>query len=565
MKNINIITKIISLFTLILIVLVFSECKEDYLEEQPKSELSESIFWTSQDKAKQALMGCYRGEKMTGWWNQFNGWNIVTMLASNWTGISSAKLFASSPFPQGGIRPTSDQIEGGWGNNGIWNYNYMVISRCNYFLDNIDKVDMNEEQKAEWTAEVKFLRAYAYFWLSQLFGNVPLTKTTVTFDEANSIGQSSQEEVVNFAISELTEAAEDLPLERPSAERGRIEKGAALALKGRFLMAQKQWSKAADTYKEIMDLNRYTIDPRFKALFEDEGDNSDEIIFARKYMQTEFGQPMSIQDSPPSWLGYYGQVWFLQNFIDKFLMDNGETIEEAKASGYYDSDNPFENRDPRLYATAFLPGYTKIKASEGYGGSTIYQGHPDSIALTGQSGPGVTGYGVRKWYDSEYSGDTWTYGGDYPLIRYAEVLFSRLESELRAGNSIDQSLLDETVNKVRERDSVDMPPVVKGEDFNSNEELMNILRRERCVELAMEGMIRYWDLVRWEKLDEVLNRRFYGMKVTDNPSGYEGKYQINEEGHIYIREKVFHEHNYLWPIPQSELDVNENLEQNPGY
>ena len=430
----------------------------------------------------------------------------------------------------------------------MWSSNYVFIARANYFLENIDKVKMDETEKASMIAEAKFLRAYSYFWLSQLYGNVPLIEKTMTFDEANNISQSLKEEVVNFALKDLTDAAQSLPLKRPSSEEGRVEKGAALALMGRFLMAEKKWAEAAQTYKQIIDLNRYVIDPRFKELFEDGGDNSDEIIFARKYMQDVFGEPFTQQAAVPGWYGGYSQFSFMQNFVDKFLMSDGKTIQE---SPLYDPKNPFKNRDPRLYATVLLPGYSVVNGK-------LYQGNPDS---TKQTGPGLTGYGLNKFYDHNYKGSTWSYGGDYKLIRYVEVLLGYLESNLEAGNSITQSLLNETINKVRGRASINMAPVTETDP----NKLREIIRDERAVELACEGGIRYLDLIRWNIAAGVLNRKFYGMKVTDNPAGYNGRFIINDTGNIYIQERTFKDFNYLWPIPQSELDINKNLKQNPGY
>jgi len=511
------------------------------LQEEPKDQLSEVTFWNNKNDATRALTACYRAENWTGWWNNFNGRTIVGIQFEGWTDILSNKELGAG-FPQNGITSTNSQVRD------MWSSNYVFIARANYFLENIDKVKMDETEKASMIAEAKFLRAYSYFWLSQLYGNVPLIEKTMTFDEANNISQSLKEEVVNFALKDLTDAAQSLPLKRPSSEEGRVEKGAALALMGRFLMAEKKWAEAAQTYKQIIDLNRYVIDPRFKELFEDGGDNSDEIIFARKYMQDVFGEPFTQQAAVPGWYGGYSQFSFMQNFVDKFLMSDGKTIQE---SPLYDPKNPFKNRDPRLYATVLLPGYSVVNGK-------LYQGNPDS---TKQTGPGLTGYGLNKFYDHNYKGSTWSYGGDYKLIRYVEVLLGYLESNLEAGNSITQSLLNETINKVRGRASINMAPVTETDP----NKLREIIRDERAVELACEGGIRYLDLIRWNIAAGVLNRKFYGMKVTDNPAGYNGRFIINDTGNIYIQERTFKDFNYLWPIPQSELDINKNLKQNPGY
>ncbi len=529
------------IFGVFLLVAVIGCKKELDLQEYPKEQLSEAIFWNNKADAEKALTACYRAENWTGWWNNFNGWNILGIKFEGWTDILSNKELGSG-FPQAGIVSTDQQVKD------MWSSNYARIARANYFLDNIAKVTMTEMERSEMVAEAKFLRAYSYFWLSQLYGNVPLVEKTLTFDEANSVKQATQKEVVEFAIKELMEAERNLPVRRSAAQKGRVEKGAALALLGRFLMAEKRWAEAAETYKKIIDLNRYVIDNRFKELFQDEGDNSDEIIFSRKYMQDVFGEPMTQLASVPGWYGGYTQFSFFQNFVDRFLMIDGKSIDE---SPLYDPANPFENRDPRLYATVLLPDYSFVNGKK-------YVGHPDS---TKQTGPGVTGYGLNKFYDPSYAGDKNRYGGDYKLMRYAEVLLSYLEANLESGAVITQSLLDETINKVRGRQEIKMAAVTETDP----QKLRTIVRNERAVELACEGGIRYWDLIRWKIAVETLNRKFYGMKITDNPAQYTGKYVINEKGEIFIQERKFEDRNYLWPIPQSELDVNPNLKQNPGY
>jgi tetratricopeptide (TPR) repeat protein len=517
-------------------------CKKEFnLQEDPLDQLSEGKFWNTKNDALKALTACYRGEDWTGWWNNFEGWGIVGIKFEGWTDILSNKEFGSG-FPQAGIVATDPQV------HDLWSSSYSRIAKVNYFLENIEKVKMDATEKAQMVGEAKFIRAYSYFWLSQFYGNVPLVQKTLSFDEANTVKQALKKDVVDFALKDLGEAVQDLPVKRQAQEKGRIEKGAALALMGRFLMAEKRWAEAAASYKELIDMNRYIIDPRFKELFLAAGDNSDEIIFSRRYMQDMDGEPFTQLAAIPGWYGGYSQFSFFQNFVDKFLMIDGKPTDQ---SPLYDPARPFLNRDPRLYATILLPGYSVVN-------NKTYVGDPDASA---QKGPGVTGYGLNKFYDYNYTGNKNSYGGDYKLMRYAEVLLSYLESELESGNAVTQDLLDKTINKVRDREAIKMAHVTETNPVL----LREIIRNERAVELACEGGIRYWDLVRWRTAAETLNRKFYGMKITDDPQGYTGKYIINNSGNIFIQERIFNDWNYLWPIPQSELDVNRNLVQNPGY
>ena len=527
---------------IIICIFILSGCEDFFsLDENPTSQLSEEIYWNTEDDAIRAITACYRPNTWNGWWNDFDGRNIAGVKFEAWTDILSNKELGSG-YPIGGIEPTNSQIIN------MWSQNYVVIARSNYFLENIEKVKMDENAKQSLIGEARFLRAYSYFWLSQLYGDVPLVDKVLNFNEANSVIQSSKSSIVEFALNDLNFAIETLPTKRGNSEKGRAEKGAALALKGRFLMSEGKWGEAASNYETLINLNRYIIDPRFKKLFEDEGDDSNEFIFVRKYIENLQGEPFTQQAMKPGWYGGYSQFSFMNNFVEMFPMVDGKAIDE---SPLYDPENPFDNRDPRLYATVLLPDYSSVNGK-------LYVGHPDS---TGQTGPGLTGYGINKTWDHDFKGDVWNYGSDYILIRYAEVLLSYLECKIENGDVITQSILDNTINQLRKRDEVNIG-IITETDPNK---LREIVRNERAIEFSLEGGIRYLDLIRWQESVNKLNRKFYGMKITDDPEGYDGKYILDNKGHIFIQERIFKEHNYLWPIPQSELDINENLKQNPGY
>ena len=155
----------------------------------------------------------------------------------------------------------------------------------------------------------------------------------------------------------------------------------------------------------------------------------------------------------------------------------------------------------------------------------------------------------------------WSYGGNFSIIRYAEVLLSYLESKLESGAAIDQGLLDATINKVRGRAAVNMPAVTTTDPV----ELRKIIRRERRVEFAFEGL-RYYDILRWGIAATELNRQFTGMKLTNTPATYTD-YPVDSEGYFIMPQKRNFKAgtNELWPIPQSERDINKNLTQNTGY
>lgn len=531
---------------LLTITVFLGSCQESWLDEQPLTQLSEASFWTSESDARLALTGIYNGSNVGN-----NGYNNELLIMASATDDSGYKAGAVGVIYSGYLVPGDDQVV-----RAIWQRAYRTIFKANYFLENIDRVEMDAQKKAELTAEARFLRAYEYFYLSVLYGGVPLITKVLTIEEANTQARNPLDEVVNFTINELTLAANNLPAVRPENERGRILKAAPLAIKGRLEMIHKKWSDAAATYKQIIDLDAHIIDPRYKKLFEEEGETSKEIILSTNCVAGLYGNSQNQRNYHPDFYGGYQEDNVFQGLIDEFLMKDGLPIE---TSPLYDPKNPFENRDPRLYASVFLPEYTTFRGQ-------LYLAHPSKTPTGIASLIGATGYGWKKYVTEDYSGDQGSSGDDIIHIRYAEVLLSYLESMIESGQPITRQLLDMTINKVRGREEVQLPPVTETDPAK----LTEILRRERRVEFCLERLIRYMDIRRWDIFMEVMNRQFYGMKLTDDPENYTaykvetvGKYR----GHYKVLDKTgsIKPTMALLPIPLYEININPQLQQNPGY
>ena len=365
-----------SLQIILIILLIHTGCQEEWLDKQPLSALSESSFWKTESDAMLALTGVYRYSEIV---NDVH--NNEFMCLSGMTDDSGYKFGAVGIIYSGYFKAGDTQVV-----QAIWNRNYATIFKANYFLENIDKVEMDEVKKAEITAEVRFLRAYAYFYMSILYGGVPLITNTLSIEEANNQSRNSIQEVAKFCIDELTAAALDLPAARPQNEKGRILKAAALAIKGRLQMINKQWADAAGTFKEIIDLNAHIIDPKYKAIFEEKGENSKEVILSYNAIPGLFGNPAHQRVYHPQILGGNQGHNVFQNLVDDFLMTDGLPIEE---SPLYDPANPFDNRDPRLYASIFLPEYSMWEGK-------LYLAHPDNAQYGIKNMNGATGYGWKK-------------------------------------------------------------------------------------------------------------------------------------------------------------------------
>lgn len=529
---------------LILLATFLLGCNKDFFDKQPLDQASDATFWKTEGDAQLALVGCYNtgaGWQGEDFWTP-RSFVYLDLMAGN----GSEKELIPDHVTDGTL--TSSY----WVAGSYWSNAYKKITTCNNFLDHIDGITMDASKKAVITAEVRTLRAYQYFNLALYFGDVPLVKHVLSMEEANSVSRTPKAEVWSFAETELKESAAVLPTTRSNAENGRITAGAALGVLGRLQMAEKKWSDAAATYKKIIDFNCYSIDPKYRELFFEDHEFSKEIVMSSQYIPDTYGHVLLIYMTPEAWGGWH-QFSPFNELVKTYECTDGKTIDE---SPLYDKNNPYNNRDPRLDATVFIPERTVFRG-------TTYTTNPTS-GNNDKFGkyPVWSGYSILKFMQDDPNVNVWGAGPNWIIIRYAEVLLGYLESKLESGATIDQALLDQTVNLVRGRAAVKMPPVTTT-DANK---LREIIRRERRVEFAFEGL-RYYDILRWGIAADELNHQFTGQKLTNDPTNYKA-YPVDADGYYIMSQqnrKFKKGTNELWPIPQSERDINPNLTQNSGY
>lgn len=531
----------------------------DFLELQPPAEISDANFWTGEGDAKLALVGCYRFS--SGWSND----NFDSAQGLLYLDFSGGNGTEKENFTTN--MASSNTVATNGNLNGYWRSSYEKLAKYNTFLDNIVTCPMDENKKTQWIAEVKTLRAYFLFNLAFYFQNVPMPLTTISVEEANTMAQSSQADVYAQVESDLKESISVLPLEQKDANLGRISKGAARTLLARLYLAQNKFAEAAAVLKDIIDSNVYALDRRngddsYEKFFHDGGETSPEAIFSILGLKDKFTNVRYIY-MLPEMAGGWHQFAVYNELVKSYFAADGKSIDESEI---YDDNDPYVNRDIRLYATVFLPPLGT------YPGTT-FQGKTYNCYLgpnTADSYNRYTlfnGYCPKKGADPEYT-DIWNNYTHTPLMRYAEVLLSYLEAVNEATpGAVDQALLDETINDVRDR--VKLPGYSKVE-LNSQEAVREAVRKERRVELAFEGL-RYFDVLRWGVAKELLNHTFTGVKLSDDPSApnYRGSgasaSPVDEDMYYQFENRMWSDHNRYFPIPQNELNVNKNLKQNSGY
>ena len=531
--------------------LIFGSCKSE-LELNPLDQFSNENFWRSEGDAMLALTGLYRGNI------QMNG--LAEFGPSDWWsyhGLLYLEFASDNAYDRRGDNSAYSKLSDGTMTNSLgilsdyWRLSYRKIARSNFFLENVEKTPVSPDVMKRLKAEAQFIRASQYFYLSQYWGSVPLIKNTLNLQEANSAQKATKKEVVDFVISEFTEAAANLPNygSLTSAERGRISKQGVLAFLGRIQLAEMKFADAAATYKAIIDLNENIIEPEYKGLFDGSNESSKEILFATQYLIDLAGNGM-LQHNFPAIAGGWALYCPLGSLVESYQFKDGSEFNYNDAR--YNPKNLTQNRDPRL-------GFSVLTNQDLFK-NLRYTSHPDStnsmdqVSTTKQATR--TGYSLRKFNPENFEGNLQNSGIDLPIIRYSEVLLSYLEAKLENGDPINQALLDQTINKVRSRASVQMPAITTTDQIK----LRTILRNERRVELAFEG-IRYWDLLRWNIAKDVLKGEFYGAPFPDaknlrvNPSKVR-----DSQSRWYVTTKNFRSDvDRFWQIPQSEININPNL------
>ncbi|MCD8193913.1 MAG: RagB/SusD family nutrient uptake outer membrane protein, partial [Tannerellaceae bacterium] len=326
---------------------IWVACGDGFLEVTPKDTLSDATFWKTEADADMALNGCYKG------WECLT--NILFLDAVSDNGYEQFD-YCYQPIGNGQILPTSPA-----GLNAPWVdeyatrwFRYDRIRKYNNFLAKVGTVEMDEAKKSRYIAEVRFLRAYDYFYKVMLYGDVPLVSELITEAEESNLPRTSQADVEAFIIKELDEMAMDLPVQNVIESGGHITRGAALALKARLELYRGNYQSAQQAAQQVINMSCYELYPDYEQLFWPAAKATNrEVILDVQYMENDYSN-MVPQLNLPASEGGWSALNALLPFVESFQMANGKQITDP-ASGY-DENNPFKNRDPRLTMIVLCPG-----------------------------------------------------------------------------------------------------------------------------------------------------------------------------------------------------------------
>ena len=487
-------------------------CKQEFLEVQPLVGSTEANFFQNADDAESATIACYNNlqQEVTNiqgsaqlaphfrWYfgdicsddshkgGSGDGDEPELFLFENFSGNSSSKLVLAE-----------------------WQVAYRGIAYCNLALDRIPGIEMDQQDKDRFLAEASFIRAYWYFNLVTMFGDVPLILSNLAPSEYQQ-GRTASSEVWAQIEADLTFARQNLPRrsELSISETGRATWGAASALLAKAHAFQEEWQPCNDICLDVMTSGEYFLDPDYANIFTESGENGPGSIWEIQYMNASGGNWgnqlegtfTNVFQRARGQFGGYGFNIPEQNFVEEF-----------------------ENGDPRLSVTVFQEG-------DQMGDRGVF-----SLEATGM--PHL--YYSKKFFIN--ASDEAPFGDPNPngysndrVIRYADVILFHAESAYHLG---DEGLARNSVNIIRSRARGGNQALLAslGTDV-TGPDLLDAIYHERRVELGMEGH-RFFDLVRT------------GRAATD----------LADWGFIAGIHEVF-------PIPEVERTLSGGLiTQNNGY
>lgn len=616
--------KILNYIGLFIIILGITSCEKKFLDQVPDDKLTIDQVFQRKDLSEQYLANIYNyittftpnttGNPWVGLSDEsditYNRpdqdyYGTFQMNIGAWSAASSYYVTWNTFYK--GIRSASYFIE-------HISQNKQISSLAN-----------GQDLIRQYSAEARFCRAFFYFCLLEQYGPVvilsesPIAPDAQPDDPDLHLSRSPYDSCVNFIVDQLDLAAKDLPVNftaQSKLDYGRATKAVCMAVKSRLLLhaasplfngntdyasfknldgtslinqqykAQK-WKSAADAAKSVIDLGIFSL---YKE--SDKLGNFSPFLSCRDVFLTPWNSEWIFANNSntinergatirkASGFASFGPT---QMMVDEFEMANGQRPILAynadgtpiinPQSGYVESgfssfkawDDPssrstynmWVNREPRFYVDVTYNGRPWINTTSSLG-IAIYGSN-----WSGESGGGGswdysrTGYLWRK----NISPDTDPKAGKtvkrpMVLFRYAEILLNYVEAlnEYDPGNPDILTYL----NLIRERAGV--PQYGQGSDAltvpSDQTSMREAIHHERRIELCFESL-RYFDTRRWKIAETTDGGPFYGMDTDANPPLFYTRWVFET--------RIFKKSYYLFPIPQSEIDRDKNIVQNPGW
>jgi hypothetical protein len=529
--------------TLLLLCYLFTACDESsFLDLDNKNNFTEDKFWKTKADAESALAAAYSPIRfpMEGFYGAFNGWlninsrgdDIFTILGEE---IPMWQIATFQNTPANGQDSFKELYTG--------------IQRANVLLANIDKIpasELNDDDRSMIKCEALCLRAYQYFLLVNNYGEVPL-RLIPSGDDTQDKEPASKELLWEQIETDLKNAiAGNLPVARDSSQKGRLEKGAAIAILGKVYATQHKYREAKDQLQLLLSSPyTYELMENFADNFTNKHENNKESVFEFQYSSEGSGSwgnedGINMGSSIPQFIGPVASNGWAKLMPSSFVVS--QFVSEERPAG---SDTKF---DKRMYASLFFDPQTYgdvVPNGKWYGNS-----HSMDDLWTGNAGKmtggapsfnvnGIAGKFLLKKYTAYYVDDSAADGmyhiegksNNVRLIRFAEVLLLYAEACAKTGelNGANYAL-----GLIRARAGLETKTF-------KQDELIPEIERQNLLEFFGEGH-RFDDLRRWYTHSEIKQ-----IFTSNDKQGAEN----------------FREKHLYYPIPATELNSNTGMKQNP--
>jgi hypothetical protein len=501
----------ISILTVLILGIVVSSCSKDWLNPAPENQVSgDDSTFTNPQNAQRFANSAYTN--LLTWDQSSFAWIGVTSITSD----DADK--GSSPGDTGSDKDQLDNFTFSASTPSfysMWSSNYLGVNYCNRALENVPQFSIEEALKTRYAAEVRFLRAYYYFNLVRMFGNVPKIDRVIDYENVEeretAYTQLPADSIYAFIKSDLEFALNNLPknTEYAAQDLGRATMGAAAGLLAKVSMYRKEWNRAYSLTDSIINgaVGAYGLVNDYTTIWRESGENSSESLFEiqssglRNSSVQQFSQVQGIKE------GAFN--------VPSSQVFQGWGFNTPSADLY----NAYSEGDVRRDATIISVGNTLF----------------DGVRVISAFNPRYNYKAYQSILKETYGGSTDYSNVNIRILRMGEIYLIRAEAANELGNT---SVALSSVNAIRARARGNNPNAVPDIQAAGQDELRRLIWNERRLEMAME-FDRFFDLVRTGQAGAIL--RAQGKQFVD------GKHE-------------------LFPIPQNEIIASENrLRQNPGY
>jgi hypothetical protein len=591
-----------ALFILSCAALLLMSCSK-FLDKQPLSQISPSNAFNSESELQLYVHSFYDmlptadGAFPNNIYTESYDNIVLTTLSTQLTGNR--------------VVPVTDA---NWSSNS--NASWSTLRNVNFFLQNYKNGGLTDDITAQYAGDARFFRAYFYYNMVALYGDVPWISAAIGADDSVLLNtpRTPRMQVMDSVISDLNYAIANLPA---TVAVDQVSKWTAMALKSRVCLFEGTFRKyhagdvfgqglsgAAGLLQQCADISDslinsgtykiYTSTPAkaYLELFSAQTPIAGEYILARTYSASlQIWNNLNYYTLSPS----YGKPGLEKKIVNSYLMKDGTRFTDIPGYDTVQFYHESQNRDPRLSQTVRTPGYMRV-------GTTA--------DLAPDFGATVTGYQMIKFVSDPSQDANSRSLTPMPIFRYAEVLLNDAEAKAELG-TLTQADIDRTIKPLRDR--VSMPdmdmatananpdPYLAGQYTQvsgANTGAILEIRRERRVELVMENF-RWNDLMRWKEghlLAEQFKGEYFPGPGSFDLDGdgkpdvviYTGTEPPTQQGTAYLKLgtdvdleneaaggdivvnksilKTFNENrDYLFPVPVQEILLNPKLTQNPGW